>query len=446
MLAARGALTRARAVQTANRVNLAERDVLLAEMRDANERLVLATLRADAATDDAVAARTAADGLAALELGRITANDRAKDEFLAMLGHELRNPLAPIQSALDLIAARDPGAFVRERSIIDRQVKHLVRLVDDLLDVSRITGGKIVLACRPVELATVVARALELVSPLVDEKRHVVRVTIADGLIVDVDPTRIVQAIGNLIANAAKYTPAEGAIWISGERIGSEVHLRIRDTGIGISAEMLPRVFELFAQAPQTIDRARGGLGLGLAIVRSLVGLHGGTVSCTSAGLGLGSELVVALPASGAAQATTALTALAWPQVAERKILLVDDSEDIAELMAAVLASLGHDVRVAFDGPSALAVLAGFEADVALLDIGLPGMDGYELAARLRALRPTAPLKLVAVTGYGQPADRARSTAAGFDAHLVKPVSVEALEATITRLYAEPLAASRGHA
>ncbi len=430
-LATRAALARAQTLETANRRNLAERDALLAEMRDANERLVLATLRADAATEDANTARATADGLAALELGRITANDRAKDEFLALLGHELRNPLAPIQSALDLIATREPGAFVRERTVIERQVKHLVRLVDDLLDVSRITGGKIALTRKPAELATLVARAQELVGPLLEEKHHVVRLAVATGLIVDVDRTRMVQVIGNLVANAAKYTPARGEIWITDDRVGAEVHLRVRDNGIGIAADMVPRVFEMFAQAPQAIDRSRGGLGLGLAIVKSLVGLHGGTVSCTSEGLGRGSEFMLALPASDAVVAPRGLTEKSLPRLAERKVLLVDDSQDIVELMADVLEALGHEVRVAIDGPSALAVLDSFTPDVALLDIGLPGMDGYELAAQLRARRPSSELKLVAITGYGQPADRARSAAAGFDEHLVKPVSVAALQATI---------------
>jgi PAS domain S-box-containing protein len=372
---------------------------------------------------------------------QLEASVHAKDEFLAMLGHELRNPLAPIISALDLMALIDPSAFPRERSIIQRQVHHMVRLVDDLLDVSRITGGKITLERAPIELADVVARALEAVSPIVDRKGHALQVDVPRGLVVDGDAVRLTQVVSNLLTNAAKYTPPHGSITVtgtvtgtgSGTGTGAAIVLRIRDTGIGISAEMLPLVFELFAQDRAGSDRAEGGLGLGLAIVRSLVTMHGGTVTARSDGPGRGTELVVELPASGAAVITSASrpTPRGLDTAESCKVLIVDDCEEATELMALSLARLGHEVRVAPDGEAALAAVSSFAPDAVLLDISLPGMDGYELARRLRSsLSPHAP-RFIAITGHGSPADRRRSLEAGFAAHLVKPVGIATIHQSI---------------
>lgn len=379
----------------------------------------------------------------------LRATSQAKDEFMAMLGHELRNPLAPILTALDLMAMRDPSAFRREREVIARQVKHLVHLVDDLLDVSRITGGKIELCRERIEIAEVVLRAVETASPLLEHKAHELIVNVAsDGLAVDGDPTRLTQVVANLLTNAAKYTPARGTITVTGERRGSSVILRVRDTGIGISQDMLSRVFELFAQERQAIDRSQGGLGLGLAIVKSLVSMHDGTCTARSEGVGRGSEFELALPASttvggadgdevgrsepsrgggapGAARFTT-----------PGKILVVDDNRDAAELTADFLTRHGYEARVAFDGPSALALVSEFVPDVALLDIGLPVMDGYELASQLRALLAPREIQFIAITGYGQAADSSRSRDAGFVSHLTKPVDVEILQARIERAMA----------
>jgi signal transduction histidine kinase len=370
------------------------------------------------------------------------AANRAKDEFLAVLGHELRNPLAPIMTALHLMRLHDDERTAKERSVIDRQAHHLVRLVDDLLDVSRITRGKVELKRSEVELAHIVARAIEMASPLLEQRQHSLSVKVATRrLLVYADPERMAQVVSNLLTNAAKYTEPGGQITIAAARQRGQIAIRVRDTGIGIAPEMLPRIFELFVQERQALDRSQGGLGLGLTIVRSLVALHGGTVEVKSEGRNLGSEFVVLLPAlavarrggAGAHAADDAHVEAARPESGQR-ILVVDDNEDAAELLAASLEAVGHTVRVAHDGPAALEVAAELVPDVALLDIGLPVMDGYELARRIHAEPSLADVRLVALTGYGQEADRRRSERAGFAAHLVKPVHVEHLRALIAKL------------
>jgi signal transduction histidine kinase len=370
------------------------------------------------------------------------AANRTKDEFLAMLGHELRNPLAPILTALQLMHLRGETTAERERTVIDRQVRHLVRLVDDLLDVSRIARGKIELRRQPVEIAEVVASAIEATSPLLEERRHELNVDVPRaGLAVDGDLTRLRQVVCNLLTNAAKYTEPRGRITIAAARAGGAVELRVTDTGIGLAPEMLPSLFEMFSQGPQAIDRAHGGLGLGLTIVRSLVALHGGTVQAHSDGIGRGSEFVIRLPALEISAATAGDHASASRPAgiaprSGRRVLVVDDNVDAAHLIAEVLESVGHDTRVAFDGPAALDLLPGFRPDLALLDIGLPLMDGYELARQLVALNGRRRPLLVAVTGYGQSSDHERSRDAGFDAHVVKPVDVDELIALVDRLLA----------
>jgi len=312
-----------------------------------------------------------------------------------------------------------------------------VRLVDDLLDVARIARGRIDLEIERVELSEVVARAVEMAGPLVEQHQHDLTVQVPrTGLLIDGDPTRLYQVVLNLLTNAAKYTEPHGRISVTAARRGAAVELRVRDNGIGIDAEMLPQIFELFIQERQSLDRSQGGLGLGLTIVRSLVELHGGTVSASSEGPGRGSEFVVRLPASEvqpSPEAARASRPAAQHAAGGRfRILIVDDNADAADLLADALETVGHETRTAFDGAAALDVAAAFEPHVALLDLGLPVMDGYELAERLQA-RPNAP-RLIAVTGYGQERDRLRSRSSGFAAHVVKPVDVDQLLAAIRAL------------
>ncbi|MEZ4404895.1 MAG: ATP-binding protein [Polyangiales bacterium] len=365
--------------------------------------------------------------------------NRAKDEFLAMLGHELRNPLAPILTALQLMRLRGDAAFERERAIVERQVKHVVALVDDLLDVSRITRGKIDLALETVEVADAVAKALELAGPLIEERHHAVRLSVPRGLYVEADPVRLAQVVSNLLTNAAKYTDPGGHIEVRAAREDHTVTLSVKDDGVGIDAELLPNVFGLFVQGGQSIDRSKGGLGLGLGIVKNVVALHRGTVEALSEGVGRGSEFRVRLPAApspSSVESSSSATSLHPPAGDGARVLVVDDNADAAELLAEALQMLGHEVYTAPDPAEALAIAPVVRPQVALLDIGLPVMDGYELAGRLRALPELEGCRYVAVTGYGQPADKARARAAGFDEHLVKPVSIDDVQRVVTKLLA----------
>ena len=368
------------------------------------------------------------------------AASRAKDEFLAMLGHELRNPLAPIRTALQLMALRGGGDTTKERKVIERQVEHLVRLVDDLLDVSRLTRSKIKLDREPIEIGAVIGRALEMASPLLEQRRHHLDLQVPrEGLPVDADPARLAQIFSNLFTNAAKFTNPGGHITVAAARAGGEIEITVQDTGVGVAPEFLPSLFESFVQERRTVERSQGGLGLGLSIVKSLVTMHGGTVTAHSAGRGQGATFTVRLPAlerapaparpAGAAPAVTA-----EPAPARGRILIVDDNEDAARMLADLLSRAGFAVRVAFDGPSALALAPQLAPDLAVLDIGLPVMDGYELAARLRALLQPTPPRLVAVTGYGEENDQRRVIEAGFDRYFVKPVTFGILRQTIDEL------------
>ena len=355
---------------------------------------------------------------------------RAKDEFLAMLGHELRNPLAPIVTALQLLRLRGIQAGERERGIIERQVRHLIGLVDDLLDVSRITRGKVRLNRTPLLLSEAIAKGIESASPLLEQHQHNLAVDVqTDRLGVLADPVRLAQIVTNLLTNAAKYTPPGGHIRISAALEGGEVVIRIRDTGIGIDRDILPRIFDLFTQDRQAIDRAQGGLGLGLAIVRSLVELHGGSVSASSDGRGRGSEFVVRLPHhSIETQASQPdLTGTVRSEESGLRVLVVDDNEDAAQMLAEVLAQSGHQTATAHDGPNALQVADRLRPHVALIDLGLPVMDGFELARQIRSRDDLRATHLIAVTGYGQEHDRRRTAGEGFVAHLVKPVDIQQL-------------------
>ena len=318
--------------------------------------------------------------------------DRRKDEFLAMLGHELRNPLAPIRNALQLVrlGRLETRPEVRDaHDIIERQVENLVRLVDDLLDVGRITSGKIQLQKERIDLAAVVARAVEGARPLIDARRHTLEVNLPEVPVpVEADPVRLAQVLWNLLNNAAKYTPDGGRITLTVER-GDEAVVRVRDTGMGIAPEMLPRVFDLFTQVERTLDRAEGGLGIGLTLVRRLTEMHGGTVAAPSEGQGQGSEFVVRLPvlpdeAPAAGPGKPAAEERRVAPASGRRILVVDDNRDSAESLAMLLRLFGNDVRTAQDGRLALEVAAAYRPDVVLLDIGLPGLDGLEVCRRLR--------------------------------------------------------------
>ncbi len=363
---------------------------------------------------------------------------RAKDEFLAMLGHELRNPLSPIVTALHLMKLRGSGELERERALIERQVSHLLRLVEDLLDVSRITRGKLQLERRTVELAEVIAQAIETVGPLVAQRSHRLVVDVrGDGLVVEGDPVRLAQVMTNLLSNAAKYTPSEGRIEVRATIDRDDAVVTIRDNGLGIAPELLATVFDLFVQGPRAHDRAEGGLGLGLAIVNSLVQLHGGSVSVVSEGIGKGAEFRVRLPLASRGPRARGASATAMHRANGRglRVLVVDDNLDAAETLAELLGAMGCETRVAHDGPAALLAAVEQRPQLVVLDLGLPIMDGYEVASRLRASGFDR-LHVVALTGYGQPEDRERSRRAGFDAHFVKPLAPEALQALIASVEA----------
>jgi signal transduction histidine kinase/CheY-like chemotaxis protein len=384
--------------------------------------------------------------------------DRRKDEFLAMLGHELRNPLAPIVSSLHLLrryGADDPDV-VSARNTIDRQVRHLTRLVDDLLDVARITRGKVKLQKHPVELARVVVTAVEACRPLLDARQHELSVVLPPETVwLDADPARLTQVLGNLLTNAAKYMEEGGEVTLTAELDGAtadegpagpRVTIRVRDRGLGIPAEMLPRVFDLFTQVGSALERAQGGLGIGLSLVKSLVTLHGGSVEAHSEGPGRGSEFVIHLPALAHAPAAAPKVAVAengrhaggGPACG---VLVTDDNRDAADSLARLLKAWGHPVCVTYDGPAALAAARDFRPRVVLLDIGLGGMNGYEVAMRLRREPGLEGTRLIALTGFGQEEDRRRSKEAGFDHHLVKPVDPEDLQ----RLLAEEVRSPDGH-
>jgi signal transduction histidine kinase/ActR/RegA family two-component response regulator len=363
--------------------------------------------------------------------------DRQKDEFLAMLSHELRNPLAPIVAALDLMKLRSVEACAAEREVISRNVKHIVRLVDDLLDVARITRGKVELRREPCQVSQVVAKAVEMVAPLIGERGQTLTTTLpATGLPVLADQARLAQAISNLLANANKYTPFGGKISVVAVAEASAAVIRIADSGIGIAPETLPRIFDLFVQEKRALDRAQGGLGIGLTVVKALVGLHGGSVSAKSDGLGKGSEFAIRIPlASPAHAAPVAKPPFSSAPIdtgAPVRVVVVDDNVDAAGMLGESIRALGCPVRVAVDAPSALATAAEFRPNLLFVDIGLPGMDGYELIGHLRGL-DTAPKRIVALTGYGQEDDYRRSREAGFDEHIVKPMSIDTLRGILER-------------
>ncbi|HEY0337204.1 MAG TPA: PAS domain S-box protein [Burkholderiales bacterium] len=363
---------------------------------------------------------------------------RQMSDFVAMLAHELRNPLAPIRNAMQVMALRGLEDPQLEwcRTVVDRQIAHLGRLVDDLLDVNRVTTGKIQLKCELVPIALVLERALESSSPLIQERKHHVEISFPEEpLLLHADPTRLAQVFLNLLNNAAKYTPANGLIQISGKAEAQNIVVRVRDNGVGIAPDLLPKVFDLFVQGSRSLDRAEGGLGIGLTLVREIVRLHGGSVSVSSGGVQQGTQFTVKLPLVTRTRDQTRNghgTDEPASSARQRRILVVDDNSDSAESMALLLRASGHDVHTAHDGASALEQADAHKPEIVLLDIGLPGISGYTVAKRLRELPGLSAVKLIAMTGYGQEDDRKRSRDAGFDHHLVKPVDLAVLAALLT--------------
>ncbi len=358
--------------------------------------------------------------------------DRRKDEFLAILAHELRNPLAPLRNALEAMRLRphDHEASSWARALMERQVVQMVRLIDDLLDLSRVSRGRIELKQERAELAALVQDALEVCGPAIAQAGHRLSLELPDEpLVLTCDPTRLVQVICNLLSNAVKYTPAGGHITLAARRIGVLMEISVRDTGMGIPPEMLSRVFEMFTQVQHSIERSQGGLGIGLTLVKRLVELHGGSVLARSEGPGTGAEFIVRLPQRiGESPAAAAAPAPLPPSAARHRILVADDNRDAADSLAVMLRIAGHEVRVAYDGLQALEIAQSFQPVLALLDLGMPRLNGYEAARRLRASELGSEMLLIALTGWGQPEDRSRSLAAGFDHHVVKPVDPSLLE------------------
>jgi PAS domain S-box-containing protein len=371
----------------------------------------------------------------------LRAADRAKDAFLAMLGHELRNPLGTITNAVAVLEKAGGSEISRNLvAVIGRQAGHLARLVDDLLDVARLTSGKIELRPQRVDLRALAAQCLEARARAGGEAEHSVALS-GEAVHVHGDPTRLAQVLDNLVDNALKYTSPGGRVEIITELCRGQAVLRVRDSGIGMPAELVPHVFDFFAQAPQSLERSHGGLGLGLALVKRLVELHEGSVSASSAGPGQGSEFTVMLPAvaepadrSLAASGGAPAGKRAGAKRGGRRVLVVEDSADARLGVQLLLEQAGHVVETARDGPEGLAKLGQFHPDVALIDVGLPGMDGYELARVARSQPETRDIRLVAITGYGQEEDRQRALAAGFDLHVAKPVNPAVLQDLLTRL------------
>jgi len=434
-----------RALRDGGIVGLANHTVLVA--RDGTERPI----------DDSAAPIRDADGRilgAVLVFRDISARrgaelrlreaDQRKDEFLAVLAHELRNPLAPLRHALEILhlAHDDPVAVEQVGGIMERQLQHMVRLIDDLLDVSRIAGNRLELRREPVDISAVVHSALETCGPLLSQSQHSLKVTLPPHpLHVDADRGRLAQAFANLLNNAIKYTEEGGRIWLTVERDGGEVVIIVRDSGMGIPAKMLERIFEMFVQVDGSLERAQGGLGIGLQLVKRIVEMHGGSVVAESPGPGKGSQFTVRLPVVLTPAATT--KPIVGPRGGDRprRILVADDNPDAGDTLAMMLRMMGHDVCVTRDGVEALEEGGRFHPDIALLDIGMPKLNGFETARRIRLTEWGRDIVLVALTGWGQEDDRRRSQEAGFDHHMVKPVELATLEGVLNQPPRTPVGA-----
>lgn len=394
------------------------RDELEAAVRE-NARLLAESQRAAAALRDA---------------------DRRKDEFLATLAHELRNPLAPLRSGLHLLKLDPHGDYaVRVRDMMDRQLTHMVRLIDDLLDVSRVSSGKLVLRTERIALQSVIRNALEGARPLIDATEHYLTVTMPETPIeVEGDPVRLAQVLGNLLTNASKYTPNGGTISLTLHQEEQEAVIRVIDSGTGIPADMLPKIFDLFTQVGTELDRSQGGLGIGLALVRRLVEMHGGQVTAASEGRGKGCTFMVRLPVLEPNFPESGVETGTYPgdsaAVIGKRVLVVDDNIDAAETLAMLLKLSGHESQTASDGPEALAVAREFRPEVVFLDIGLPGLNGFQVAAQFRQLAPLSDCVLVALTGWGSEQDKQKCLEVGFDHHLTKPVDSAAVLEIVGRI------------
>jgi PAS domain S-box-containing protein len=374
-----------------------------------------------------------------LRLKDLATADRQKDEFLAMLAHELRNPLAPLRNALQILELPniDASAHQRVRDMMKRQLHHLVRLVDDLLDVSRIITGRVELRKEAFDLNAAITRAVETAEPLIDARGHQLIVSMpTEPIPLHADLVRLAQVIANLLTNAAKYTPKPGRIWLSASREDGEIVISVKDEGLGISQDMLNRVFDLFVQVDASPSRSQGGLGIGLTLVRRLIEMHAGTVTAKSGGPGHGSEFIIRLPmgdsAASSQNAGTSRDAAPFHAPRPKRVLVVDDNVDAADSIAMLLQAAGFSVKCVYDGVSALSVASAFQPDVFVLDIGLPDITGYEVAKRLRTIPHFSHTPIVAVTGYGQDSDRMRSREAGIDHHMTKPVDPDSLKAVLT--------------
>ncbi|MBY0230696.1 MAG: response regulator [Gemmataceae bacterium] len=403
--------------------------------------VVLSERREGAFTEDDenVLAQLAAFAAAAIDNLRLSdalrAGDQRKAEFLATLGHELRNPLAPVRHGLQVLRRLGPseGQAAETRGMMERHVAHLAHLLDDLLDLARINNGRIELRRESVRLAEVVARAAEAARPAIEDRRQSLRLHLDEALAVHADPVRLAQAVGNLLSNASRFSPVGGEVRLSARREGSQAVVEVVDDGTGIAADMLERVFDMFVQERHGDEPGPGGLGIGLTLARALVESHGGQISATSPGRGKGSTFAIRLPAEGAAEPAKE-EASSPTAAAGLRVLVVDDNHDSAESLAVLLRLMGHEVRLAHDGPSAVEAAEVFEPALALLDIGLPGFSGLEVARRLRRMRWGKAARLIAMTGYGQEEDRRRSTEAGFDRHLVKPIDPDIVEGLLAGL------------
>ncbi|MHB1561724.1 MAG: hybrid sensor histidine kinase/response regulator [Isosphaeraceae bacterium] len=416
---------------------LSESEVRVAEMRVVEtewegEPALLASLRD-------ISDRKRLEDELRQKIDELAVADQRKDEFLAMLAHELRNPLAPILNAVHIMRLRGDDQELREkmRDVVEQQVRCMARLVDDLLDVSRITSGKIQLRKEPVTLSTIVNRSIETVRPLLLARGHELRVALPDEkVVIWADPLRIEQVLNNLISNAIKYTDKGGLIQVQAAANAAEIVVRVKDNGIGIARDMVDDIFGLFTQVDHSLARSQGGLGIGLTLARNLVWIHDGTLTAHSDGLGKGSEFVMTLPrpAESLVEGTPSSLPTFEPAGQPRRILVVDDNLSSADSLGLIIKLWGHECRVAHSGPEALEEFEVFHPDVVLLDIGLPGMDGYQVARSLRTHADWPELTLVAMTGYGRDEDRRRSREAGFNEHLAKPLDLDALEHLLARL------------
>lgn len=453
-------------------IRTGEIDALVVSAPDEPPRVFLLKGADEARVNEALRAEIAERARLAEELSRkaeeLAAADRRKDEFLSMLAHELRNPLSPILTSVEMLRrlGREDPKVERYRAIIERQTRNLTRLVEDLLDVSRITRGTITLRPRPADLATLVRSAVEAARPQIEASEHALSISLPERPIeISVDPTRFEQVLVNLLNNAAKYTERGGAIALTAEVLGDTLTLRVRDNGVGIPSDLLPHVFDLFVQGKRSLARSQGGLGIGLTLVRSLVDLHGGTVEVRSDGPGKGTEVVVRMPLQAVEQVSS-LTPVPDPREtgkiaalkvgarapvgdvstadgASIRVLVVEDNVDAAESLVELLEHWGFDVQWVKDGEAAVRAADEHRPHVSLVDIGLPGIDGFQVARGIRALTLSRPPLLVGLTGYGQRADREQGAQAGFDHYLVKPLDADMLQGILQRASLFPAPAAR---